>query len=79
MTGTNVTVTLSAPFIVIHEGCAIRFQFDNGYETELLLGELPNKAVELSIEVEALRELVRQGGEALREMDALRARGSVDA
>ncbi len=38
MAGTNVTVTLSAPFIMIHEGCDIRFTFDNGDETELLIG-----------------------------------------
>jgi hypothetical protein len=42
-------------------------------KTDLLLGELPNKAVELNIEVEALRELVRRGGEALHQMDSLRA------
>jgi hypothetical protein len=73
MKGANVTVTLSAPFIMVHNGCGIRFRFDNGDETELLLGELPNEAVELSIESEALRELVRRGGEALHQMDSLRA------
>ncbi len=71
MTGTNVTVTLSAPFIMVHEGCGIRFECD-GDEVELLLGELPNRAVELNIEVEALRELVRQGSEVLHRIDARR-------
>jgi hypothetical protein len=78
MAGSNVTVTLSAPFIMIHKGCDMRFNFDNGDETELLLGELPNKAVELNIEVEALRELVRRGGEALHQMDSLRANTRLD-
>jgi hypothetical protein len=32
MAGTHVTVTLSAPFIMIHEGCGMRFNFDNGDE-----------------------------------------------
>ncbi len=73
LVGAAVTVTISAPYIVIHEGCAIRFHFDSGDEAELLLGELPNQAIELNIEVEALRKLVRQGSAALHHMDSLRA------
>ncbi len=76
--GANVTVTLSAPFVMVHNGCGIRFRFDNGDETELLLGELPNEAIELSIEAEALRELVQRGSEALHQMDSLRARSGDD-
>jgi hypothetical protein len=78
MVGTNVTVTLSAPYITVYAGCQIRFQFVDGDEAELLLGELPNHAVELRIEVEALRKLVRRGTEALHLMDALRAQGDED-
>jgi hypothetical protein len=75
MSGANVTLTLSAPYITVHAGCAVRFRFVDGEEAELLLGALPNDAVELHLEVEALRKLVRRGTEALLLMDALRAQG----
>jgi hypothetical protein len=73
MDGANVTLTLGAPYITVHEGCGIRFDITDSTEVELVLGDLPYKAVQLNFEVEALREVVRQGGAVLSQMDALRS------
>jgi hypothetical protein len=59
-------------WVAIDDGCPIRYEVLGSGVAHVLCGAPPD-AFEFQIDVEALRQLIGRGDEALRKMDALYA------
>lgn len=75
----SLTVVADNPWIVVHMDCPITFTVRGSNDAHVLLGEMPGTNFEFNVEAEALREFLRLGTDAMREMDAIHAREEAEA
>lgn len=59
-------------WLVARKGCAIGYEIHSDTEMDFTLGD-QGASFGLCLDIDALREFLRQGQQALQEMDALRA------